>query len=188
MGDGLLSQSDIDALIKGQPGRGLALSKARARTAADAASQKESQPPEEAPPAPVEKMVSPQDVVPRERSQVPEVPPKSVSSFDARVLDLEQRLSRMETVAGRLEHLEKKVTGAQTAGQVSPQQLQAVVKRVQELSEEVRSISTKLQGTLGYDAYHIFECDRCSSHGAVATVFKCTKCGHESWRGWWPKK
>ena len=31
-------------------------------------------------------------------------------------------------------------------------------------------------------------CMVCGTKGLVATSIKCTKCGHETYRGWWPKK
>jgi hypothetical protein len=34
----------------------------------------------------------------------------------------------------------------------------------------------------------MFHCDSCESHGLVAFSSKCTKCGKQTWWGWWPQK
>jgi hypothetical protein len=117
-----------------------------------------------------------------------EATPEAVSPLQSTVVELSQRLSRVEAVVGRLEQLEKEGAGATTMPQVSPAELQAVLKLVHDVSQEVKNISAKLQGTLGYDIYHSFKCDRCGTQGLVATIFKCTGCGHQSWRGWSPKR
>ncbi len=188
MGDTLLSQEEIDSLVSNIAEKEEASPKAEAAPPAYTPSQEPGQPSEEVPSAPVAGDPSPQGTSVAERFQVQEASADSASSLQATVLDLTQRLSRVEAAVGRLEGLEKERNGAATTAQVSPAQLQAIVKRVQEVSQEVRSISAKLQGTLGYDIYHSFKCDSCGSQGSVATTFKCTACGHQAWRGWSPKK
>jgi len=66
--------------------------------------------------------------------------------------------------------------------------LDAVTRRVLELGQEIKTISAKLQGTLGYDVFHTFNCDHCHSKETVSLLFRCTQCGHQSWRGWFPKR
>jgi len=111
-----------------------------------------------------------------------------VSSPQTGVNEMSQRLTQLETTVVRLERLEKTVASSGNNNQISAQQFQDLMKRVQDLSQEVKNMSTKLQGTLGYDIYHSYKCDKCSSQGLVSTAFKCTKCGQISWRGWMPKK
>ena len=152
------------------------------------AKEEVSQPSEEATPLPAVKKVSLREVVPSKTERALEDTPEAVTSLEAKVLDVTQRLGNMEAAVGKLEQLGIAAAGAGPAAQVSPQQLQEIANRVQALSQEVRGISNKLQGTLGFDAYHSFKCDKCGSQGLVATVFKCTKCGQQGWRGWLPRK
>ncbi|MFC1925869.1 hypothetical protein ACFLW2_04140 [Chloroflexota bacterium] len=188
MADGLLSQSDIDALIQGQRGKEIAVSKAKAVSAVDSSPPTPSQPPVKTITVPQAGDKPPQASIPSQQRQESIELKKPDSSLEARLLNLEQRLNQVEKVAGNLEQLEKKLTGGPNTGQVSAQQLQVVVQHIQELTQQVTNISNKLKGTLGYGAYQTFKCDKCTSQGHVATVLKCTKCGQESWRGWWPKK
>ena len=124
-----------------------------------------------------------QNAVPREQNRVPASSPAQMSSLNAKLVE---RLSRVEAKVQKLEQYERVKSGIGIVP-VSSQQFQELVKYVQKLSEEVKGISAKLQGTPGYDIYHSFKCDRCGTQEQVATVFKCTNCGYESWRGWWPK-
>lgn len=188
MGDTLLSQDEIDSLVSDLAEKEEASPKAEAAPPADTPPRGPGQPSEEVPPAPVAGGPSPQGPPDAGRFVVQEANVDPVSSLQATVLDLAQRLSRVEAAVEKLGGLEKERTGAATAAQASPAQLQAIVKRVQEVSQEVRSISAKLQGTLGYDIYHSFKCDSCGTQGLVATTFKCTACGHQAWRGWSPKR
>ncbi len=187
MGDKLLSQSDIDSLVSGLLVQVSASPRAKAEPAAGVVSHKVSQPSREVSASPPVRQASSPDATPKGQPRVADTPPQSDSSPGTNVADLVERLSRVETTVKRLEQLEKGGASA-GAGQVSLQKVQAMAKRVLELSEEVKSISAKLRCTLAYDVYHSFKCDSCSSQGLVATVLRCTKCGHESWRGWWPKK
>jgi len=182
MNDKLLSQSDIDSLVSAQAGKEQAVPKKEAVAPADFTQNLVSQPAKEPSAIPAVKEVSMQDTLPREQNRVPASSPAQMSSLNAR---LAERLSRVEAKVQKLEQYERVKSGIGTAP-VSSQQFQELVKYVQKLSEEVQSISVKLLGTPGYDIYHSFKCERCGTQEQVATVFKCTSCGHESWRGWWP--
>ncbi len=118
----------------------------------------------------------------------PDAQAEEITSLKAMVAELVERLSYVEATVGRLELLEKERGEAPRPAGVSAEYLQPIVKRVQELSGAVSNISSKLQGTLGYDIYHSFQCEDCGTKGLVAAVYKCTSCGHQSWRGWSPKK
>jgi hypothetical protein len=48
------------------------------------------------------------------------------------------------------------------------------------------SVKWKLKDTLLVGVRREFKCD-CGAKGFVAVYIKCTKCGKETWRGWWPK-
>jgi len=188
MADQLLSQSDIDALVKDMAGKSEGSPGGGKADAPKAVAREASQSFEEASPPTTVTEVSLRGVVSQEPSRGRDVASESVGSLEAKILDLTQRLSAVEATVGRLEGLEKRMAGSANAGQVSPEQLQAMVKRIQDLGQEIKNISARLQGTLGYDAYHTFKCDKCQTQGVVATVFRCTECGHQTWRGWWPRK
>lgn len=188
MADGLLSQADIDALIQGQREKGIAAPKAKSKPAAAPSTPTSSQPAAKSTPV----VSQPSDEIPLDsmlpkENPEPADPKKPDTLLEARMLKIEKRLDQMEKTARSIEQLERKLSNPNT-GMVTAQQLQAVVQRMQELTQEVANISNKLKGTLGYGAYQTFICDKCSSKGHVATQLKCTECGQESWRGWWPKK
>ena len=115
--------------------------------------------------------------------QETEAPAGSDSSIQSKKVSLEERLSKMEEEIRRLADIEKGMADAQALSR----EVQALMKCIQELNTEVKNISTKLQGTLGYDIYHSFKCEKCGSHRLVAAAFRCTSCGKQGWRGWWPR-
>lgn len=188
MGNKPLTQEEIDSLISANPPKEQALPRTEKTSPSTTISRTVSQTREEASAVPVVRKVSRHDATPSQQVVAPGGPSGAVNSPGTNVTELEQRLGRVETVIRRLERLESVMGGAEGMAHQSPEKLQAVIKRVQQLSEDVRIISTKLQGTLGYDVYHNFTCDSCSSQGAVAISLKCTKCGRESWRGWGAKR
>ncbi|MDD5191498.1 MAG: hypothetical protein PHE50_10755 [Dehalococcoidales bacterium] len=100
---------------------------------------------------------------------------------------LTTRLENVEKMVRRIDLLEQRIN--QISGTIGnlPDQSKNV-KQIQMIGEEVKQISSKLKGTLGYGAYQEFKCDECGSQHTVATVLKCTTCGHQNWRGWWPAK
>ncbi len=84
----------------------------------------------------------------------------------------------------KLQELEKRLKAAE----IDLKRLSALEERLQKLCESVDNISKGLQGTPGYGIRHTFACDRCGGRGTVATAYTCTSCGQPAWRGWWPKK
>lgn len=179
MSDKPLSQSDIDNLVSRLSASEPAAPKATATAAADTA------PPRGA-------TAPPTAASPSKGAPPPPGPPPQAAAVDERteerLAELAQRLVKVEASLARLDRLEKLIAEAGNTSQLSHRQIQVVVNRVQELNEELKAMSTKLQGTLGYDVYHTFTCDKCGSQGLVAVLFKCTKCTRQSWRGWWPRK
>jgi len=99
---------------------------------------------------------------------------------------LQERINRLEAKVQKLEQLEKVRSGF--ISHVNPQQVAALEQKVAQLSEILQKTTLKLQGTLGYDIYHQFTCEKCGTREQVATVYKCTHCGHQTWLGWRAKR
>ena len=51
----------------------------------------------------------------------------------------------------------------------------------------LEGIEARLNGTPALGLRHRFKCD-CGASGLVALHIQCTKCGRESWWGWFPKQ
>ena len=96
------------------------------------------------------------------------------------------RLENLEKWVRRIETLEQRVAQLSNSDGGNPDQ--SMAKQIQTIGAEVKQISSRLKGTLGYGAYQDFKCDQCGTEHTVATVLKCTSCGHQNWRGWWPRK
>jgi hypothetical protein len=192
MSNELLSQSDIDSLVAGVCEEGETSPGARAKPDRKPSARGERLFPEEPTSTPGVEKTPARNPEAREKHKASDAGSQNqtLSSLEARVFDLSHRLSRLESAVGRLERLEREMADAGTgvSANASPQQLHAVSRRVEELTQEVDGILMRLQGSVGYGVYYTFKCDRCHSQGSVATVFQCTKCGHYSWRGWWPRK
>ncbi len=185
MGDKPLTQDEIDSLVSENLPRKQSIPKAEKSSPSATISRPISQSREEASAIPAVREISQHDSPPPRQVVAVEGPSGPVNSPGTNVTELAQRLDGVEAMVRRLERPEGGIGGAGVIAQQSSEKLQTVIKSVQQLTEEVRIISTKLQGTLGYDVYHNFKCDSCSSQGAVAISLKCTKCGRESWRGWY---
>ncbi len=106
-----------------------------------------------------------------------------VESLLTRVIDLEKKLNAMQLKIEKTGN-----PGGPASGNSAAKELNAIVERLETLDARVSEIRGKLQGTLGYDIYHQHKCDKCGSEGYLAAVYKCTNCGGQSWRGWWPAK
>jgi hypothetical protein len=109
-----------------------------------------------------------------------------LNSMNVKIADLTKQLAQMGSVFKRIELLEKKAM--ELEGKVGNSQSPAVAQKVEELGEAIKKISTNLKGTPGYGVRHTFNCEKCSDKGHVAVMYRCTKCGHERWYGWWPEK
>ena len=67
------------------------------------------------------------------------------------------------------------------------QELERRVEVLEAISAGLRDIEARLDGTPALGLRHRFKCD-CGASGLVALLVKCTKCGEESYWGWWPDK
>jgi len=191
MADQLLSQADVDALV---------------------ASLSKNDPPKPAAPAvkPVAPAVSPpvakpavapiaaRPSVPSTGMAVPASRPVSapvkpevnndvINGLNSKIAELTRQLGNMGAALKRMELLEKKVSELEVkanknGGAANNDQ------KIQQLTDEMKKIITNLKGTPGYGVRSTFTCEKCDDHGHVAVQFRCTKCGHERWYGWWPEK
>jgi hypothetical protein len=78
-------------------------------------------------------------------------------------------------VAPKLGSLESKI-----------QQLESRMETLEALGADLEDIETRINGTPALGLKHHFKCD-CGASGYVAVRIKCTKCGRETYWGWWPK-
>jgi len=78
----------------------------------------------------------------------------------------------------RLEAVERYLK--ELKGRVEP--LEAVIVKFSSLED----IQARLNGTPALDLKHRFKCN-CGALGFVAIHIQCTKCGSETWWGWFPK-
>jgi hypothetical protein len=70
--------------------------------------------------------------------------------------------------------------------------LKKLKEQTSELQESVleavspEDLQEQLDGTIGFGLKQRFEC-QCGATGLVAMRVRCTKCGRESWWGWFAK-
>lgn len=98
----------------------------------------------------------------RSRSQPSVTSPVEMASIQQTLASLEGTIQELET---RLEVLE--ATGVDW--------------------EDLEDIESRLNGTPTLGLKHSFTCD-CGASGFVALRIRCTKCGRETWRGWFPEQ
>jgi len=67
------------------------------------------------------------------------------------------------------------------------QELQSRVEVLETIVAELCDIENRLDGTPALGLKHRFNCS-CGASGLVAVRIKCTKCGQETYWGWWPEK
>lgn len=56
------------------------------------------------------------------------------------------------------------------------------------LESHIDDIEDKASDSPLYGAKRQISCKACGSNGWIAVAIKCTKCGRETYFGWWPKK
>ena len=196
MSNNMLSQSDIDSLVANMASESPLPAAQPAAPAPAPAVEPAPLPPE----APVEAPApAPDGNVPAadEATNYPvqklsmkypggEAPPAMdstlISNLQAQNTKQQERINRLETKVQKLEQMEKFRSGVTLP--VTGDTIKDMTKKIDQLSEALKLISFKLQGTLGYDIYHSYTCDKCGTKEEVSTVYKCTHCGNESWLGW----
>jgi hypothetical protein len=67
------------------------------------------------------------------------------------------------------------------------QRLESRVEILETISAGLQDIEARLDGTPALGLRQRFKCD-CGASGLVALHVRCTKCGRESYWGWWPEK
>jgi hypothetical protein len=65
--------------------------------------------------------------------------------------------------------------------------LESRVKVLETINAEIEELKTRLDGTPALGLRQRFKCD-CGASGFVAMRIQCTKCGKETWWGWFPKE
>jgi hypothetical protein len=185
MADKLLSQADIDALVSSLSSNKTALKPASAAppVSVPPAPQK-SAPPATRPPA-ASTPAAPAAVNKPRPAAV--VAPDNNNLINSKLADMAKQIAQLSAIVKRVESLEDRIAGLE-ARIASENESSEVNQKVQQLAEELKRISQNLQNTPGYGIRNSFKCEKCHEPGHVATMFRCTQCGHESWRGWWPQK
>jgi len=95
-------------------------------------------------------------------------------------ISIDGLISRLDQVDGAMADIHL------TVGPL-PQNVQDATVSIEEVSNRLQAISSDLQRTLGYAIQKMFKCQSCGSQGLVASQILCSKCGNESWWGWWPR-
>jgi adenine-specific DNA methylase len=67
-----------------------------------------------------------------------------------------------------------------------PQRVEPLEREIRKLKERLRQIENRLSGSLAIGIRDKFKCN-CGAEGYVAMRVTCTRCGRETWWGWWPK-
>lgn len=89
-----------------------------------------------------------------------------------------------DELAERLSRLEEAVRQSEPNAAT----IQRLLARLDELTSKVESLTTGMQGTVGYRAHQTFVCRKCRQQGNVAAKLNCTSCGEENLWGWWPSR
>jgi ribosomal protein S27AE len=66
------------------------------------------------------------------------------------------------------------------------QQLESRVEVLEAMKAELDDVETHINGTPALGLKHRFKCS-CGASGFVALHIQCTKCGRETWWGWFPE-
>ncbi len=192
----LLSQSDIDAMVNSlsskpdapaapapapaAPAKKAEATPAPAPAPAAAATAKPASPPPGD--APTKYAMKKASLRHPEREEDAEDEGEAIAALAAQNKSLQEKIARLEAKVQKLEQMEKVRSGV--VAPVNPQDFQELNKKVEQLTELLQAMSLKLQGTLGYDIFHLFTCEKCGAKENVSSVYRCTSCGHETWLGW----
>ena len=92
----------------------------------------------------------------------------------------------IDGLTSRLDQVDGAMEDAHLTIDPLPQNIQDVTVKTEEISKRLEGISDDLHRTLGFAIQKLFKCESCNSEGLVASQVLCSKCGKESWWGWWP--
>jgi predicted PurR-regulated permease PerM len=113
-------------------------------------------------------------------------PDDAVRQLQALTNTLTKRLIEAEKRIAQLEKKNKVLSDRVNAS--SSASVTAIIKEVKRLGSQVKTISSNLEATPGYNAHNTFVCTSCGSKGKVAVPMRCTECGQGGWKGWFRKK
>ena len=72
-------------------------------------------------------------------------------------------------------------------GKPGEEKLTVLESAIRKLGDQFEEMETRLDGTPALRLKERFKCS-CGASGFVALHIKCTKCGEETWWGWFPKE
>jgi len=117
--------------------------------------------------------------------------PKRVVTRVRRRLREEKAMPRLITRQAKTEMVPLREATAVQCGLKSLEtrvnQLESQVDILEAVMAGLYDMDERLDGTPALGLKHHFKCD-CGASGLVALHIQCTKCGKETWWGWFPKE
>jgi hypothetical protein len=111
--------------------------------------------------------------------------PKSVVTRVRRRLKEEKAAPQSKTKEGGT--IETQLESGAGSLESNVEEFQSRVEVLETIVAELCDIENRLAGTPTLGLKHLFKCN-CGASGLVALHIQCTKCGKETWWGWWPEK
>lgn len=106
-----------------------------------------------------------------------------IAGLQKNIADLSGQVSKLTAAMQTITQLEEKVKQLEAVIKFMSDSNRTLKGRVDEISNVLEMLrDEKSDNTL----FEGFKCSHCRSEGLLALYVKCTKCGKESWMGWWP--
>ena len=99
------------------------------------------------------------------------------------ITDLTGQVAKLTAAVQTITQLEEKIKQLETIIRTMPDSSRTLKARVDEISNVIEMLHDNKSDHTFIES---FKCSHCRSEGLVALYVKCTKCGKESWMGWWP--
>lgn len=113
---------------------------------------------------------------------------RGVDVIENAVTKLSERMEKLDIAITRLGQQDDSREDVHTLIRMLSDDLRSVTERLDEMEKQISIMARKSSDTMGYAMRGKFHCKSCGAHGYVVSTIRCSRCGDESWWGWWPEE
>lgn len=106
-----------------------------------------------------------------------------IAGLQKSIADLSAQVSKLTAAMQTITQLEEKVKQLEAITKLMPDSNRTLKGRIDEISNVLEMLRDEKSDHTMFEG---FKCSHCRTQGLLALYVKCTKCGKESWMGWWP--
>lgn len=108
---------------------------------------------------------------------------EQITGFKTQIMELTEQINHLMELEAVVNQIQGKIKTLETGPKTSPEEINVIKGQMNEVTSTLDIL--KKQPKSGDNFLDGFFCSNCHSQGLVAVHVKCTTCGKENWMGWW---